>query len=93
MILRHSVSTAIAPFVLLFPRPSSGQTPWLWDGEPWADPRPFMSPITAEIKTHLQAGAAVGESKGCVLGRMGEFGDSITYSFREHHPAGSRPRR
>lgn len=57
-----------------------GQLPWSWDGAPWADPRPFVSPISVDVKANLRAILAVGNTNGRVEGRMGQIGDSITDS-------------
>lgn len=67
------------------PLSAVAQTSWSWDGEAWADNRPFMSPITDTVKANLQSIMTVGTSNGRVAGRMGEFGDSITHSFAFFH--------
>jgi hypothetical protein len=51
---------------------------YAWDGNPWADYSAFMSPITSDVKANLRSIMTDGESKGRVLGRMGQIGDSIT---------------
>jgi hypothetical protein len=73
---RSAVALLLA--AVLFPAaPASG---WDWDGAAWADYRPFLGPIDAAMKAHLQTIAADGGSAGRVLGRMGQIGDSITES-------------
>lgn len=62
--------------MLLNPSPSRA-----WDGALWADYAAFLSPITEEVKANCRAVLARGKEQGRVEGRMGQFGDSITYSF------------
>ena len=70
----------------ILPGPAAwSQSPWVWQGEAWADPRPFLSPVTAEVKANLQVIALSGMGQNRILGRMGEFGDSITYSMAFFH--------
>lgn len=56
-------------------------TAWDWDGEPWADYRAFLGPVTPAMKLHLHSIAASGEASGRVEGRLGQIGDSITETF------------
>ena len=65
---------ALASFVLL----CAGSVVSAWDGEPWADYTPFITPITAPMKQTLVNVKVVGDANGRVLGRMGQIGDSIS---------------
>ncbi len=51
-----------------------------WDGAAWADPTAFLGPVDEAMKQHLQDVAAAGAAAGRVEGRMGQIGDSITFS-------------
>ncbi len=53
---------------------------WSWDGNAWADPTPYLSPITPAVKTSCRTVLATGQGFGRVAGRMGQIGDSITNS-------------
>ena len=70
----------LSGLVFLFSTSLGAQTPWVWNGQPWADNRPFMSTITSEVKAHLQEVLAAGVIEERVVGRMGQIGDSITHS-------------
>jgi hypothetical protein len=52
-----------------------------WDGAAWADNTKFMSLITQEIKDNYQAIRASAKGLTRAEGRMGQIGDSITYSM------------
>ena len=49
-----------------------------WDGEPWADYSPFMTPITLPTKQNLLGIKSTGDTLGRIPGRMGQIGDSIS---------------
>ncbi len=51
-----------------------------WDGAAWADPSAFLGPMDEAVKQHLQAVVAAGVVAGRVEGRLGQIGDSITFS-------------
>ena len=65
-----------AALLLLGPAP----TACAWDGATWADPSAFLGPVDPGVKQHLQDLAAAGASAGRIEGRLGQIGDSITYS-------------
>jgi PKD repeat protein len=51
-----------------------------WDGAAWADNTAFMSPITQAVKDRCRAIRATTNGQSRTAGRMGQIGDSITYS-------------
>jgi PKD repeat protein len=57
---------------------TSGAYPW--DGAAWADNTAFMSPITQAVKDRCRAIRATTNGQTRTAGRMGQIGDSITYS-------------
>lgn len=75
------VAILLLPYVsLVSGRSAEGQETWLWDGEPRADNRPFTSPITGPVKANLQEIVDAGTNLDRVVGRVGQIGDSITFS-------------
>lgn len=51
-----------------------------WDGQSWADYSQFLGPIDSGMKQHLRTILSSGQQQGRTPGRMGQIGDSITYS-------------
>jgi len=51
-----------------------------WDGQSWADYSQFLGPIDAGMKQNLRTILSSGQQQGRSAGRMGQIGDSITYS-------------
>lgn len=52
-----------------------------WDGASWADYSAFLTLISPEVKANCRAILAEGQNRGREPGRMGQFGDSITFTF------------
>lgn len=53
---------------------------YVWSGQSWADPTMYLGRIDEATKLRLRTVMAAGQAAGRVEGRMGQIGDSITYS-------------